>query len=68
MTEEVSRWPLTAAGRVQPRRAQMGSVLSRMVLGQVYSDYFTSPPLLPSPSYHQRCLLILPPSTPHMTD
>ena len=27
-----------------PRRAQMRSVLSRMVLERVYSYYFTSPP------------------------
>jgi hypothetical protein len=43
MVQAVSRWLPTAAARVRARRWQVGFLMDKMALGQVFSEYFGFP-------------------------
>jgi hypothetical protein len=43
IAEAVSRWLPTAAARVRARVWQVGYVVDKMALGQVFSEYFGFP-------------------------
>jgi hypothetical protein len=50
IAQAVSRWLPTAAARVRARSGHVGSVVDKVALGQVFSEYFGS--LCQSP-FHQ---------------
>jgi hypothetical protein len=43
LAQAVTRWLLTAAARVRVRAEHVGFVVDRVVLGQVFSEYFGFP-------------------------
>jgi hypothetical protein len=51
VTEAVIRWLPTAAARVRARIWQVGSVVDKVALGQVFSEYFGFP--CQNRSFHQ---------------
>jgi hypothetical protein len=40
IAQAVSYWLLTEAARVRPRSGQVGFVVDKVALGQVFSEYF----------------------------
>jgi hypothetical protein len=50
ISQAVSRWLLTAAARVRARVWQVGFVVDKVALGQVFSKYFVFPS---QSSFHQ---------------
>jgi hypothetical protein len=43
VAQVVSRWLLTAAARVRARLCHVGFLVDKVVLGQVFSEYFGFP-------------------------
>jgi hypothetical protein len=43
IAQAVSRWLPTAAARFEPESGQVGFVVEKMALGQVFSEYFGLP-------------------------